>query len=453
MLIEQHDRPGGCATTFTRKEFTMEVGLHEMDGPVPGDIKSRIFEDLGIHKKVMLLKVPEFYRFINGRYDLVIPHDMEQAKVVLKSSFPDQSDGIDTYFHHLMNARRMVVAHRNKPDRSVGAYLDEILTDPDLKLVLLGNLGYFHDDPYSLSWLYYLNAQGSYYRGRASFIKGGSQVLSNALAAIILEYGGEVRLNSMVTGIGKWSEGRREVESVYTRGREKGRSLKDHAAQIVVNAAVPQLAATLLPVHERKSLQEAIGKNQVGASLMTVYFGFKKPLREIGHKNYSTFVFDESVRSPAQILENNRGNFAQRSFTFVDYSQIDASLAPEGKSVGAVCCIDYPSDWEGLDREEYSRMKEDVVDTFTERCEKLIPGFRDSLEYAEAGTSLTVNRFTKNPGGAVYGFARRPDLSTEYLHQLPDQIHLASAWGKYGGGYSGAMICGYQTAKELLRSM
>ena len=31
-LIEQHSIPGGCATTFKRKDFIMEVGLHEMDG-------------------------------------------------------------------------------------------------------------------------------------------------------------------------------------------------------------------------------------------------------------------------------------------------------------------------------------------------------------------------------------------------------------------------------------
>jgi len=42
-------------------------------------------------------------------------------------------------------------------------------------VLLLGNLGYFHDDPYTLSLPYYLTAQGSYYSGRANFIRGGSQ--------------------------------------------------------------------------------------------------------------------------------------------------------------------------------------------------------------------------------------------------------------------------------------
>ncbi len=55
LLLEQHDRPGGCATTFKRKEFTMEVGLHEMEGLYPRDKKMKMFEDLGLLERVKFL--------------------------------------------------------------------------------------------------------------------------------------------------------------------------------------------------------------------------------------------------------------------------------------------------------------------------------------------------------------------------------------------------------------
>ena len=77
----------------------------------------------------------------------------------------------------------------------------------------------------------------------------------------------------------------------------------------------------------------------------------------------------------------------------------------------------------------------------------------DAIEYAEIGTSLTVKRFTLNPEGAVYGFAQNPGKSTEYLKALPENISLASAWGKFGGGFSGAILGGYMTAKDLLRKI
>lgn len=451
LVLEQHDRPGGCATTFKRKEYTMEVGLHEMDGLHPGDMKNKVFNDLGVTERVEFLAVPEFYRFINGRYDLVIPHDPDQAKKVLNTAFPKEKKGIEAYFYHVLNAKKVMIEYRNKPDRSVGQFLDEIINDNDLKLVLLGNLGYFHDDPYSLSWIYYLTAQGSYYGGRANFIKGGSQQLSNALRDIIEEQGGEVKLNMLVTSIDY--EGKKPGGVSYTsiRGRDKDTRYSDKAEDFIVNASVPYLAHTLLSKADGKKLADSIGKNQIGASLLTVYYGFSKALKELGNKNYSTFIYSDSVNGPSDILPNNHSEFGTRSFTFVDYSQVDAALAPEGKSVGAVCCIDYPADWDSLSREEYNRMKSDVIDTFNERLEKIIPGFTKAIEYAEIGTPLTVKRFTLNPEGAVYGFAQNPGKSTEYLKALPDNIHLASAWGKFGGGFSGAMISGYMTAIDLLR--
>ena len=84
LVLEQHDRPGGCATTFRRGDYTMEVGLHEMDGLHPGDMKNRIFDDLGVSSQVEFLPVPEFYRFLNDRLDLVVPHDPEAARGILK---------------------------------------------------------------------------------------------------------------------------------------------------------------------------------------------------------------------------------------------------------------------------------------------------------------------------------------------------------------------------------
>jgi len=421
-----------------------------MDGLHPRDIKRRIFDDIGLGERVKFLPVPEFYRFINERYDLVVPHDPEEAKILLKKAFPGEEKGIDDYFYHVLNVRRVMVAHKGKPDRSVGIFLDEIIGDEDLKLVLLGNLGYYHDDPYSLSWLYYLNAQGSYYGGTASFIQGGSQCLSDALSNLIKEQGGEVRLNQLVTSIDYQGDKVSGVSFKEMKGKNKGRIEQATSAQIIMNGSIPGLSG-LLSKKDAAPLDQSIKDVAIGVSLLTVYYGFNKPLQEIGNKNYSTFIYDGSVSSQKDILGNNHSDFSKRSFTFVDYGQVDSRLAPQGKSVGAVCAIDYPSDWESLERSEYMRMKEDVADIITGRLEKILPGFREAVEYVEVATSLSVERFTLNPKGAVYGFAQHPGRSLEYLSSLPENIFIASAWGKIGGGFSGAMVNGYMTAMDLLR--
>ena len=106
LLVEQHKRPGGCATTFKRKEFTFEVGLHEMDGIKDVDMKMKIFRELGVFEKVEFLTVPEFYRFINDRYQITIPHDIEKTKAILNKTFPGETSGIDSYFDQIINAKK-----------------------------------------------------------------------------------------------------------------------------------------------------------------------------------------------------------------------------------------------------------------------------------------------------------------------------------------------------------
>jgi phytoene dehydrogenase-like protein len=450
LLLEQHDRPGGCATTFKRKDFTMEVGLHEMDGLHPSDPKTKIFQDLGVFDKVEFLELPEFYRFVNGRHDIVIPHNPELAIKRLLQVFPEEENGINAYFEHLLNARKILKERRGKEDTSIGDFLDEIINNDDLKLVLLGNLGYFHDDPYTLSFSYYLNAQGAYYNGRANFVKGGSQKLSNALAEIIEENGGEVKLNHLVSGI-IYENGVPSAVQYHKKEKTADKEFKDTASEIIINAALPNAVKKMIPAEHAGILEEQIDKMEIGASLLTVYYGFNKSLTRLGNKNYSTFFYDPSVKSQSDILVNNHSDFDTRSFTFVDYGQVDSGLAPEGKSVGAVCCIDYPADWENLSPQEYKNKKAEAGEKITERCEMLIPGFRDAIEYMEVATSLSVRRYTLNPGGAVYGFAQLPGKKTDYLNNLPSNLHVASAWGKLGGGFSGAIISGYMTAYGILR--
>jgi len=451
LLVEQHDRPGGCATSFKRKGFTMEVGLHEMDGLHGRDLKVKMFRDLGIFDRVEFLEVPEFYRFRNSRRDIVIQHDPEKAQGVLISNFPDEKDGIKAYFHQLLNARKIIAGETGKPERTVGEFLDSITGDEDLKLVLLANLGYFSDDPYNISLNYYSVAQGSYYGGRANYIKGGSQILSNALASIIEDNGGTVMLNTLATKV--ITDKGKAVGVELTNRKNKGSEhQEEYAGKIIVNSALPVLAGELLDRKTGEMIRKELSKEEIGPSLLTVYFGFNKPLKDIGSGNYSIFIYDDSVKRLSDIFRNNHSDYRTRSFTFVDYSQIDSGLAPEGKSVGAVCCIDYAVDWEALTREEYNERKKRVSEIFKERLEKLIPGFNDAVEYCAVATSLTIRRYTLNPQGSVYGFAQKTGRTTDYLNTLPENLHIASAWGRFGGGFSGAIIGGYMAAFDILRN-
>ncbi len=126
-------------------------------------------------------------------------------------------------------------------------------------------------------------------------------------------------------------------------------------------------------------------------------------------------------------------------------------LAPAGKSVGAICCTDYLGNWEHLERKAYLAKKKRVASIFIDRLEKLIPGIKECIEYHEVATPYTLKRYTLNPEGAVYGFARTPAAIMVDTSKLPENLYFASAWGKTGGGYSGAIYGGYLCALGILR--
>jgi all-trans-retinol 13,14-reductase len=449
LLIEQHDRPGGCATTFKRGDYIMEVGLHEMDGPSPSDIKTKLFNELDVFKNVTFLELPEFYHFIRGKTEITIPHHPGKAAEILKAAYPGEKEGIDAFYSYLLFPKKRIIYPDAPKDRSLGEFLDSIIHNEDLKLVLLGNLGYFHDDPYSISLGYYSAAQVRYLNNGASFIKGGSQQLSNHLAAYIREHGGEVILNHLATGL--IIEDGRLLGVKYRKKRgSENETMEVFGDEIIVNSSLPGLVE-LLPSKEGAILKNEIGSQQPGASLLTVYFGFKNSLKNLGHHHYCLFIYDESVKTQQDILENNRGDYSKRNFTFVDYGQVDSELAPEGKSTGALCCTDYLSDWENLNAGEYKSKKEEVAEIFLSRMEKIIPGITRATDYYEVGTPKTVKRYTLNPAGAVYGFEQKPFKLPVDTNKIFDNLHVASAWGKTGGGFSGAIYAGYMCAVNIIR--
>jgi all-trans-retinol 13,14-reductase len=495
LLIEQHTVPGGCATTFRRKGFLVEAGLHEMDGLDPEDTKLPLFRELEVLDNIEFVEVPDFYRFRKGSTDIVIPARQEDAIRVLVEHYPGEEKGIRKYFRTIRAIRREVARmpvekwkmrlllpffpllypHLARasarvstllfplfpllhPDMlsgdytTIGGFVDGIIRDEELKMVLLANFGYYHDNPYELSLVFYSMAQASYYNGGGHFIKGGSQKLSDYLAGYIASHGGTVMLGNLVTRILVEDGKAVGVEYRETRGGESVTQAV-YADAIVANAAIPNVEA-MLPETERALLQKKTAGLKPSCCVMNLYLGFRREVSELNNRTYCTFVFNDDARTMKDIVASLDGDICNRGFTFVDYSQIDSGLAPKGKSFGSLCTIDYLSDWEGLDPEAYRLKKELVARTFIGKLEKLIPGITEEIEYYELGTAKTVQRYTLNPGGAIYGYAQTPEQSG-ILHRPSNtspvrNLYFASAWAQPGGGFTGAMLSGWFCASDIL---
>ena len=471
LLLEQHHKPGGCATTFKRGDFIIEVGLHEMSGIVENGTIPQIFEMLKLNQKIELLKVPEFYAAFSDRGKFVFPHGYDAATKALIDKYPEDAKGIKRFMKVLAGIRKegtnqprsslvrrliyplMPLLYPNLVEASkhtVGSWLDKYITNENLKIDLVAHIAYWGDDPYTLSMFYYGLPFSGFIENGGHFIKGGSQELSNQLAAYIEKHGGTVLLG-------------KKVEKIITKnGEATGVSFRDSfddskesitisCDNVVANCAIP-VVPDLLDEPYAGMLKERIGDKVNSCSLMCIYLGFSTDVQKFGVKHYSNVLEGEDVKSLKDVKPNHQGDWEKRRFIFVDYSKVDAQLAPPDKSEGVICTVDYVQDWEDLSEADYKTKKEEVAQILLERLDKQFPGIRDSIEYYEVSTPKTIQRYTSNPTGSVYGYAQiKGQIGDKRFRNnfLIPNLYFASAWAFPGGGFEGSIMGGFLAALQM----
>ena len=94
LLLEQHHKPGGCATTFKRGDFIIEVGLHEMCGLEKDGALLQLFDMLEVDQQVEFLQVPELYAVHSDQEKFVFPHTYTAASKALIDKYPEEEKGI-----------------------------------------------------------------------------------------------------------------------------------------------------------------------------------------------------------------------------------------------------------------------------------------------------------------------------------------------------------------------
>ncbi len=471
LLLEQHYIPGGCATTFKRRDFVMEVGLHEMDGLYENDGKVQIFKMLEVDKNIQFEQIPELHHILSKNGEFVFPHGYEEVRETLTKRYPEDAEGISRFIDLIKGIPlemgklpqkkwKQILFYPLMPflypntieasSHSVGSWLDKYITNEDLKLDLTSWIVYWGDDPYTLSMYYYSLAQSSFIGGGGHFIKGGSQKLSDYLASFIEQNGGTVLLgkkaqkinstNNHVTGVTYADSFNSNLSSVTV-----------DCDNVVANCAMPLVSEMLEEPHS-SSLKEKTSSFEEACSLISIYIGVNGDLSDVGVKHYSTIFSGDDVKELKDVYPSNRGDWSKRGFAFVDYSKIDAELAPEGKNVAVICAADYLNDWEGLSEDDYKSKKDEVAEILFQRLENRFPGIRDHIEYFEVGTPKTIKEYTLNPEGTAYGYAQTPEkvgfnrLRDNFL--IPN-LYFASAWAFPGGGFSGAIAGGFLTGLKM----
>ena len=471
LVVEQHHKPGGCATTFKRGDFIIEVGLHEMSGLAENSTMDTIFKLLELDKKVHFERVPEFFGILSDKEDFIMPHGYDKVLKALIDKYPEEEKGIRKFIKLVAGIRaegqklpsskiKQMLLYPLMPllfpslvtasSHTIGSWLDKHIQNEELKLDITSQIAYWGDDPYTLSMFYFGMPFSGFVDMGGCFIKGGSQELSNKLAEYIEDHGGTVLLGKKVEKI-ITENGVVKGVTFKDRFNKEDQSVTIESDNVIANCAMP-IVPEMLDEPYAKQLKQKIDSHPDSTSLLCVYLGFNKKVNDYGVKYYSNFFKGEGVKSLKDLNANFYGDWKKRSFIFVDYDKVDSGLAPTHKNEGVICAVDSLKDWEGLSKEDYDARKEEIAQILMQRLEDKYPGIKESIEYYEVSTPKTIQRYTSNPSGSVYGFAQTLKLTAGKRFRnnfLIPNLYFASAWAFPGGGFEGTITGGFLAALQM----
>jgi phytoene dehydrogenase-like protein len=476
LLIEQHYKLGGYATTFERPGgFEFDASLHSTSVGERNGIYNLIhgFPEI---KDVEFEPHPNLYRIIFPDYDIKVPQKNIQEYInKLVEFFPEEKEGVAGIFNDMegittdigkfsraagqinMNTFPTEFPFLFKTfNRSWGDIVDSRLKNPKLKAIVSSLWVYYGLPPSKLSPYYYAMPTYAYLKHGGYYPRGKSQKISDSFENYIEDHGGEIIIKSRVKKI------LTKDNIAYGVVTEDG---NEFTAKVVIsNANAFDTFNKLLD--DKDSLNDYLAKlNKLSVSLSSfqIFLGLKKDLiKEIGITDTeifynTTYDFDADYDSMKKAEIENGG------YGITLYDNVYKGYSPEGKNTINIMTLQGFEHWEKYqddyfkdNKDEYNKEKNRMADILIDKVEStLLPGLRDSIQVKEIGTPLTNIRYTSNYRGAIYGFDQTIDNSGQNRlgHSTPiKNLYLSGAWTKPGHGYGGVIYSGLECFEEIMQS-
>jgi len=468
LLLERHNIPGGCATSFCRGRFEFEVALHQLSGmgtsEKPGPLRM-LLASLGVLDDLEFVEMKDLFSVSSTEgFRLTLKADKDQVISELEQRFPREKAAIHQFFdlvyayaNNMLSAfffkdpapsrekYPVLYSHAFKPASEV---LDEIFTDPVLKGVLSVYWGYLGLPPNRLSFAYLAMLLFVYIEFKPFHIKGGSQALSNAIADRFISNGGTVRFNC---GAKRIIVEKGAVQGVLTDDGDRIQT-----KYVVSNASqVTTYAQLMEPADVPGSVFKEMGGRSLSPSAFTMFIGFDCEPDVLGITESTNFLID-SFEFDDRIFKRMRNvDITDETMVLSCYDVSDPDFSPAGTCQANIVTLKYGEPWMHIPPTQYHRVKFQCAEAMLRRVEAIFPAVRAHIEEVETATPLTHMRYLGHPNGAIYGFEQytKDSMFFQPGRYAPiEGLYFASGW--IGDcGFQPTLNAGMSAAKSIIRKL
>lgn len=441
-VLEKNHTLGGGLQTFLRHGMRFETGMHILGGLREGGSIWKICRYLGIdiitddqgemplrNDKTIVLRPTDAgcmdsITYLKHHKTYCIPEGREAFVTYFSKEFSHEAEHIHDYVDALFELAEEVdlfwmrrgsdalFSHSERFLWSADELIAHYIQDERLRDILAYmNPMYGGVKGHTPAYIHAL-INVLYITGPSRFV-GGSQQLADALATVIREHGGEVITDAEVVRIVVDDHQATAIEL-----SNNGTVIKDFTQ--VVSAIHP---AALLPLCTTgafpKSYTTRVNEIPNTYSAFTLYIQFKE--NAFPYINHTCYEQDDY----GEVWEHGEYDAHDWPKGFMYMTPADAVDAPQTYASKMIinCLMPFSvvERWEntrvGHRGEEYKIWKQQHVEKVLDKMELLYPGFRNTVQYVEASSPLTIRDYYHQPQGALYGM--RKDCRNIMLSQIP----------------------------------
>ncbi len=441
LLLEAHNKLGGLATWFRRKgdkdgdkegQHIFDVSLH---GFPYGMLKTcKKYWGRNIADRIHPLKE---VRFINPQFSLATNFTRLDYEKHLHGTFNVDAQTSKEFFDAVENMNFYDGAKLTNRE-----FFNQYFPGrDDVIRFLLEPMAYANGSTLEDPAISFAIVFGNFVSRGVYIFKGGTDVMIEMMKQHLLDNGVDIKLHSKIEKI-------EMATSENVRPEVTGVWLKDtliHTRSVVSNSSlyntIFKMAGESYFSSDYIQAARAVRSN---SSSCQVYIGLKKNAG-IDFIGDLIFTSQSETFNTQDILSSKI-----KSQTYSIYYPDTRPHLSERYAIVSSSNANY-DDWVNLNSEEYEKRKQHLMDRAVEDLEKIIPDLKEKIDYIEAATPLTVEKFTHHFRASSFGTKWEGlDVSKKLSSEVHGLFHAGSV-GIIMSGWLGAANYGVIQSHEVLQ--
>lgn len=464
LVVEHSHHTGGNMSGFYRKGYYFDGGDQSFESlgiVFPILVELDLYDRIGWTKCRYRMQSPDFDFFIDS---------FDQVEEALQTAFPEEK-GIKPLFREVRRVSQFIDANCTpwefplihhfslKHLLKLLPYLPKLqrwlkfsyrekvcslIRNPNLRNWFT-HIGYYRMPFIFFAGFWHLWMKDYWYP------QGGMQHFHDLLAQRFIQAGGVLRLNTRITRI--------ESDSGKVTALKTSEGERITAKRFIYGGDYKRLVWELTdPTLWESGFREKIKEARLTEAILNVYLGVRRSPTELGDTLKAPHVFyfpNYQVIFPDQLSPRD----VHRSMWVAlnHFGLANPNAAPPGQTT--VVLQTYSSYfWENcwLNGSSayprstlYRQFKNEIGMHLVETAEHILPGLKQSIEYLEVGTPLSLERFTLNTEGSTGGWCYDTELSPVFrlpglnlIHTPLSNLLTCGHYSVWPGGVISACLSG-----------